>query len=266
MRMVMGFLVLTLTACVNNYSKFYTAQPHAAEIVASKYTEKTTKDPMFIGISEANANATFLDLRRHGYVLIGVSSFYAPAAKTSNDQAIEQAKKIGAAVVTVGMKYHDTLSGTNQFMLPGAPVTSTVNTTGNINGYNYNANSTVTTPGEPTTINVPYRVDRNDFWAGYWVHQATDKFKFGAQMADLPAPIVQKLHRNTGVYVAIVVAGTPAFTANILDGDVITKINGQDVVDRASFRDKQLAQFSGQTVTLDIIRGDENLSLKVPLR
>ena len=220
---------------------------------------------MLVNVSQQNSKATFDDLARHGYILIGESSFFGPASRTNNDQAIDQAKKVGAALVTIGISYRDTLSGTNQFTMPGAPVTSTVNTTGNVNGYNYNANSTVTSPGAPVTYNVPYVVDRNNFWAGYWVHESADKFKFGAKMSDLPANLVEKLHRNTGVFIPMVIVGTPAFAANILAGDVITKINGTDVVDQVSFRN-QIGQLSGQQVTLNLIRGDEDMSLKMTLR
>jgi PDZ domain len=266
MKAIFGLMFLALAGCASNgYEKFYTAQPKAAELVASPLIDKPPKEPMIVSINKQTADATFLDLRRHGYIFIGESSFYGPASRSDNDQAIEQAKKVGAALVTIGVSYHDTLSGTNQFTMPGAPVTSTVSTTGNVNGYYYNANSTVTTPGAPVTYNVPYVVDRNDFWAGYWVHESADKYKFGAQMGDLPQNIVARLHRNTGVYVPVVIVGTPAFKANILDGDVITKINGIEVVDQASFSN-QLAQLSGQPVTIDLIRGDEPVTVKLTLQ
>jgi hypothetical protein len=266
MRAILGLVVVMLAGCASNgYTKYYTAQPKAEEILASPLIDKAPKEPVVVNINEQNSKATFTDLRRHGYILIGESSFYGPASKTDNDQAVDQAKKVGAALVTIGISYHDTLSGTNQFTLPGAPVTSTVNTVGSVNGNYYNANSTVTTPGAPTTYNIPYVVDRNNFWAGYWVHQGSDKYKLGALMQDLPSNLTAKLHRNTGVYIPLVITGTPAFTANILDGDVITKINGMDVIDQASFKN-QLAQLSGQPVTLDLIRGDENLLIKLTLR
>ncbi|PYY19539.1 MAG: hypothetical protein DMG62_24495 [Acidobacteria bacterium] len=70
--------------------------------------------------------------------------------------------------------------------------------------------------------------------------------------------------RNTGVQIDIVVVGTPAFRANILDGDVIIKINSEDVVDVAGFRD-QLARYAGQKVELGVIRGDESKALPITL-
>jgi PDZ domain-containing protein len=265
MKAILGIAVLMLAGCASNgYTKFYTPRPNSAELLASPNNDKAPAEPKVLTVSQQNAKTTFDDLRRHGYIMFAESSFYGPASKTTNDQAIEQAQKVGAALVTIGISYHDTLSGTNSFTLPGAPVTSTVSTNGSVGGYYYNANSTVTTPGAPQQYNIPYSVDRNDFWAGYWVHQSINSYKFGGQLADLPPDVRSRLHRNTGVWVPVVVVGTPAFLANVMDGDVITKINGMDVTDQASFRE-QLVQFSGQPVTFELLRGEEKLSVKMTL-
>jgi PDZ domain len=265
MKAMVGLAMLLLAGCASNgYEKFYTAQPKAAELVASPLIDKPPKEPLLVTVSQQNAQATFRDLARHGYVPIGESSFYGPARRTSNDQAIEQAKKVGASLVTVGVSFRDTLTGSNQFTLPGAPVTSTVNTVGNVNGYGYSANSTVTSPGAPVTYNIPYAVDRNNYDAVFWVHEGADKFKLGAKTDELPANLVTRFHRNTGVYCPLIIVGTPAFKANILDGDVIVKIDDRDVIDVQSFRD-QLVKLSGQPVTLQILRGDETLNLKLTL-
>ena len=265
MKTIFGLMVLLLAGCASNgYTKFYTAKPNSAEILASPNNEKAPAEPNVITVSQQNAKATFDDLRRHGYIMFAESSFYGPASNTTNDQAVDQARKVGAALVTIGISFHDTLSGTNSFTLPGAPVTSTVTTNGNVGGYFYNANSTVTTPGAPQQYNIPYSIDRNDFWAGYWVHQNISSYKFGGQLSDLPADVRARLHRNTGVFVPVVIVGTPAFLANVMDGDVITKINGIDVTDQASFR-QQLVQFSGQPVNFDVVRGTETISIKMTL-
>jgi hypothetical protein len=265
MKMFLGLAVLMLSGCVtNNYAKFYTPGPNATQLLTSPNNEKAPAQPRVVTVNQQNAKATYEDLRRHGYIQFAESSFYAPAAKVTNDQAIDQARTVGAALVTIGIKYHDTLSGVNSFTLPGPNQVSTVNTTGNVNGSFYNANSTITTPGAPQQYNIPYSVDRNDFYAGYWIHQDPKSYKFGGLLLDLPADVRSRLQRNTGVWCPIVVVGTPAFLANVMDGDVIVKINGIDVTDQASFR-QQLEQFSGQPVTFDVIRGTSPMSVKMTL-
>lgn len=265
MKMFLGLAALLLSGCVtNNYAKFYTPGANADKLLASPNNEKPPPQPKVVIVTEQNAKATYEELRRHGYIQFAQSSFYGPASKSTNDQAIDQAKKVGAYLVTIGMKHHDTVSGVNSFTLPGPSTTSTVNTTGNIGGNYYNANSTITTPGAPQQYNIPYSIDRNDFVAVYWVHQDPKSYKFGGQLVDLPADVRARLHRNTGVYVPTVVVGTPAFLANVMDGDVITKINGIDVTDQASFR-TQLTEYSGQQVTFDIIRGTDPMTVKMTL-
>jgi S1-C subfamily serine protease len=61
-----------------------------------------------------------------------------------------------------------------------------------------------------------------------------------------------------------VVHGTPAFRANILEGDVILKINDADVIDAKSFT-QQLTQLSGQQVELSILRGSEPVTIRMTL-
>jgi S1-C subfamily serine protease len=72
------------------------------------------------------------------------------------------------------------------------------------------------------------------------------------------------LERNTGVVATGTVKGSPAFKANILPGDVILKIGGEDVIDSGGFR-QQLAKFAGQTVDIDLIRGDHPKTIRVTL-
>jgi len=62
-----------------------------------------------------------------------------------------------------------------------------------------------------------------------------------------------------------VISGTPAFNANVLRGDIILKISGEDVIDVPSFQ-KQIERMAGQTVSLDILRGDTPKTILVPLR
>jgi S1-C subfamily serine protease len=87
----------------------------------------------------------------------------------------------------------------------------------------------------------------------------------GALYGPLPDDLRAKLQRNTGLVVKSVVSGSPAFNANVLRGDIILKISGEDVIDFPSFQ-KQIERMAGQTVSLDILRGDTPKTILVPLR
>jgi S1-C subfamily serine protease len=76
---------------------------------------------------------------------------------------------------------------------------------------------------------------------------------------------VSKSQAPNGDTLAAVIAGSPAETAGVKEGDVITKI-GDQVVDTEHPLDLALASYSpGQTIDLEIVRGDETLTLSVTL-
>jgi S1-C subfamily serine protease len=147
-----------------------------------------------------------------------------------------------------------------------------VNTSGTVSTYgsggytngNYSATGTVTTPGGYSTYAIPYTVNRNTFIASYWVKQDTSKMRLGVRFAPLTDELRLRLERNTGVVAQIVMQGTPAFKVNILEGDVLIKIGGADIVDVTGFSE-QLAQFAGQTVVIDLIRGSQPPSVSAAL-
>lgn len=56
--------------------------------------------------------------------------------------------------------------------------------------------------------------------------RSTRKLKFGLHSIDLPQDLRSSLERNTGVLIDIVFEDTPAFSANILPGDVLVEIDG----------------------------------------
>lgn len=81
-----------------------------------------------------------------------------------------------------------------------------------------------------------------------------------------PTPYIGITFEGTdgGVTVIDVVADSPAEAAGLEAGDVITAINGTAVTED-TLRDTVLGFAVGDTVTVDVLRGDETLSLEVTL-
>src|ERR1039458_3347059 len=260
MRMVLVLVAgACMGACTSGFEKFYTPDPNAQAVLSSSAVLPAPKTPkLFLHSNDVQADAK--RLREEGYVYIGGSSFYGPANRSNQGQAIEQAKKVGAAVVLFKSEYMDTHSGVVPYTVANPPTVSTANTSGTINAYgsggfasgNYNSTGTITTPGGYSTYAIPYSVNRNTFFASYWAKQDVTKLHLGVQCVPLNDELRRKLERNTGVLIAIVLRGTPAFNANVLEGDVILKLNGQDVIDVPSFN-ANLAQLAGKPVTLDML-------------
>jgi hypothetical protein len=76
---------------------------------------------------------------------------------------------------------------------------------------------------------------------------------FGVMVLPLPNEIRQQLEKNTGAFVYVVVNDSPAFKANILEGDVILKMNGENVESMTDFVEKY-SRLVGQKVDLEIWR------------
>jgi S1-C subfamily serine protease len=80
----------------------------------------------------------------------------------------------------------------------------------------------------------------------------------------LPNEVRKKLERNTGVQVAAVVKGTPAFKANFIEGDILLSLNGEDIIDVASLS-AALNQLAGQRITFNLLRGYQPRAISVTL-
>lgn len=212
------------------------------------------------------------ELYRNGYALIGGSAFQGPPQ--SQDALMFQAKKVGADAVLFSCVYLGSQQAAVPWIQyqPGQTYTTTSSGTVNGNawgngGYaygsgNYYGSSTTTTPGTFSTQIVPITVQRYQYEAGFF-----RKIKppvLGIIPTPLPLEIRQQLERNTGVYVWIVRNDSPAFDANILEGDVILNVNGADVTSVSDFI-HQMSLFAGQKVDLGIWRNGQLKTISVQL-
>lgn len=263
-----GAALALLTGCVSGFEKYYHPAPAATLAQAAPQLLPPPPQPA-VNLHSADVQADGKRLLEDGYVYIGESSFYGPANRSNQKQAVEQGKKVGASLVLFKSEYMDTRSGVIPYTVANPSVVSTVNTSGTVYGSNgnsasYNGTGTVTTPGGYSTYNIPYSVDRNTFYASYWAKRDPSKIHLGMFFRPLDDATRHRLERNTGAQVAIVMRGTPAFNANFLEGDILLKINGQDIIDGQSLT-AELPQLAGQSVTFSILRGDEPRTISVTL-
>lgn len=97
---------------------------------------------------------------------------------------------------------------------------------------NYSGTATTTSPGTYSTQMIPVTVEKYAWGATFW--RKSGPMIFGAILGPLSDELRQKLQRNTGVVIRIVVDNTPAFFANILPGDVLVSI-ADDQVSETTF-------------------------------
>ena len=270
--LVVIVLPLFATGCVNGFEKYYRPSPNAQQVLKSPYVLPPPPTPT-VYVYSATPSADNHKLQQDGYVYLGEASFYMNANKVSESQAVEQGKKVGAAVILIHSEYKDTVSGAVPYTVQNAPIVSTVNTSGTVNvngagGYatgTYNSSGTVMTPGGSSTYMIPYSFDRNSFDATFWAKRDTAKIIFGINVRPLPDEMKRHLERNTGVIVESVIRGTPAFQANVLEGDVLLKIGNDDVIDDTSLV-AIVPKNAGRTVNLQILRNGQPKVISVAMR
>ncbi len=219
--------LIFLTGCASNpYSKFYSDRTMGINVSTDDRFEQQSAPPkMFAGTS---LESDYKMMVQRGYVLLGTSSFN--AGETPDKLALAHARKIYADIVLTYFKYTETLSGNMPLILPDTQ-TSTTYMSGNVygsgGGYaNYSGNAYTTSYGSKTTY-IPYNVRRYDYFASYW--KKAKMPRFGGMILDLSDASKKALESNKGAEVGIVREGSPAFNADVLEGDIILEINNTQV-------------------------------------
>ncbi|MDO8734487.1 MAG: PDZ domain-containing protein [Elusimicrobiota bacterium] len=196
-----------------------------------------------------------MDMLENGYLLIGKSTFKSPPL--NEEQALDQAKKVGADIVLTKKEYVGTVT-------ESVPMTEYLpdrrNTTRAQSTYQTNPSAlpsiaitevTQTISGESYIQYVPKSTDYFNYSATFW--KKTKPPIFGVLARNLDEETKKRLQTNRGVIVKVVVRKTPAFNADILRDDIITQFNGQSVTDPEDFFDK-IKTHAGQQVTVKVIR------------
>jgi hypothetical protein len=261
--------LINLTGCVatpNGFSRFYQDMAGASITNLAPYSGSTKI------FAASNPTNDMKNLYRDGYALIGASAFQGPPQ--SDGALMSQAKKVGADIVLLSSAY----LGSQQTAVPwiqyhpGQSYTTTSSGTVNANAWgsggdaygtgNYYGTSTTTSPGTYSTQVIPVTVHRYQYEAGFF--RRMPPTILGVLPQPLPSEIRQQLERNTGVCAWVVRNGSPAFNANILEGDVILKMNGEDVMSDAGLMEKNM-KFAGQKVEVEIWRNGQFKTISVQL-
>jgi hypothetical protein len=263
MRLAAILLVVLLSGCASGYRQFYTNAPWAKpEAVAAIRVSPAPTAPTLVRAG-GEANDVAGAYARDGYVLIGYSSFNS-GHRESDSAALAQGKKVGADLVVV-LDPHYTGSITRSVPIT-TPTTSTSYATGTATAYGTGGmataygNSTTTTYGTETTY-LPMTVHRFDYGALYLVKR---HYSLGVLYRDLNDGERRALESNQGVCVTVVVNGSPAFRSDVLVGDFIVAIDGQQVFGQAGFSDL-LGKRRGQAVELAMVRNGKRFTKTITL-
>lgn len=90
----------------------------------------------------------------------------------------------------------------------------------------------------------------------------------GITITDIPLEKTKNYQRNTGSYVTNVIKGSRAYTSNILIEDVITTINGREVLDARSFdkiKNEELEKDRTLNFSITRIVNNEAREVQIPV-
>lgn len=253
-------IIFLLVSCssFSGYVKYYTpyVDPHTLPNVVLLSDNEEPKI-----YSSNNLQSDAIDLESNHYTIIGYSSFN--GAEEGQDGIIEICRRTGAKIVLVSVEYTNTQTNSGSISVPNIETT-------NINGNVYTSSGSsaryngIATTNSTRQIPYSYNVRRYDQEALYFV-PITTKFRLGISWGELTSDIRQKFQRNSGVLVRIVYKGTPAYNANILNGDVIIKIDDTDISNPdevGSILDKHIR---GDEIEITIMRSAQEKKIKVKI-
>lgn len=248
-----ALLALAVGCAGNPYQQFYEGRTASAPVYAGRLVTAPLSPEIFRG---GDQNADFIAMVEDGYLFLGYSSFNGTSATKS--QVLEQARTVGAARVLVYSQHASTVTGTVPLVLPAQPTTAVTTAQGGVitprGNATYTGTATTTVYGGTTTYQLPYRVDRYDQAASFWVK--SKGARLGVYARDLSDEERRTLQRNGGATVVAIVKGSPAFAANILRGDIILMAN-DDAIQGWDSLVAFLDRSAGQEVSLRLVRAGQ---------
>lgn len=237
--------VVVVTGCATNgYNKFYSPVVDARTLSDVEILQEE-QEPKIFGTDDFNRDISIL--RAKGYIVVGESSFNGGLESVSH--ASDQAKEVGATVVLVKSEYTNTQTINSALFVPNNQTTyysGSVYGGGKLGGY-----SGMSTTYDTTVIPYTSYQRRYDQNAIYFV-KSNKKYKFGLIIDDLSPELRNRLERNTGALISIVVENTPAFYANVIPGDVLIAVDGVEVrnAENASYILGQVNSTTSSTLTI----------------
>jgi hypothetical protein len=212
-------------------------------------------------VTSTNMRADAIRMMENGYLLLGRSKFNGPVVDPR--KALDLAKEIGACAVIVQQEYLDTITESVPVSEYIPPHEKTVTIKDDSMWGSGQREITVKVDGEYKTTYVPQTLDYYEQTATYWAKSQPPIF--GVLVRGLDPQLRQELETNHGVLIVAVITGSPAFTADMLRGDIIVSVAGERIQGTDHFFDLVIAN-SGATVPVEVLRNGQPLSFSIAIR
>jgi len=221
--LTIAFLCLLLAGCVSPWERFYAGIETPADYVYGGSTTCHRVD------SPDDVKAYLRD----GYAIFGESSFNAGGG-VSLDSLQTQGEKVGADIVL----YWAGNAQTSQSAMVIPQYNPGTQQTTYLNGYGYGGSfsgtATTYTPGTYSTQVVPVTVTRMDYSA-LFLRKRVTRPALGISVREMTSSEASTVGTNSAVAIELVMRNTPAFEADVMDGDFLLEIDGIKIPDGRTF-------------------------------
>lgn len=244
--MLLGLLVF-LSGCQSGFKSSYDGL--SAQDILSLPNAQPCDNPTLKPLPYKPVATIINDLYEDGYSVIG-TSFFTGGPGEGPDDALKQAKELGACLVLYGKDFSHTVSGTRR---EDTPTVETHQHSGSVyDGTKYIPYSGTTTTYGTKTKYIPYSYDWYNYVAMYAVKQK--ETSLGIRFTDLPESVKKEHNTSYGGLVLAVRKGSSAYRSGILKGDVVLAINGKPMSSETL-----VEQEKHLLLSLDIIRNGQAL-------
>jgi C-terminal processing protease CtpA/Prc len=257
-------LLLYTVGCENPYRKNYLSTVEKWPGGVSQRLLKPQGSPRLVTSADVKKDAQ--SMLESGYTLLGRAKFR--DRKLDESLAVEQGESVGAWVVLVESKYVSTVTESVPFG-QWIPDQTTITTEDTLVQHDPRKPPVViqkqtvqTVQGEYQTTFVPQNVEYYDYSATFWAK--TRRPLIGVLVQSLTDDLKKVLETNKGVVVKVVVRDSPAFNADVLKGDVLMKLAGEEIRSPDQFFDI-VSRNAGKKVVLDLFRNGRDVQIQFQL-
>ena len=240
-------LGILLVGCVSPWERFYSGSETPADYVYGGTTVCRRVD----NPEEVKAYL------REGYLVFGEASFNAGGG-VSLDSLQSQGEKVGADIVL----YWAGNAQTSQSAMVIPQFNPGTQQTTYLNGYGYGGSfsgtATTYTPGTYSTQVVPVTVTRMDYSA-IFLRKRVTKPALGVSVREMTSAEASTVGTNSAVAIDLVMRNTPAFEADVMDGDFLLEIDGMKIPDGRTFM-STIELKRGQTIRVLLSRRGTRLT------
>lgn len=251
----MAFCLIALVpsgpAKADDWSKFFFAVPPAAPL-ADMAEKPEVRGPS--GAPEGEVAAMWA----RGYTMVGYTTFNGKLKNKAG--ALKQAQRLKARYVVTTAQYTSTTRSAIPLTLPRTTTSTTDGTVQVVGGGRANFAATTTYQGAQTTF-IPFSVHRYEQFAAYFA--PVQKVGAGILSRELTQAEKVAIGSNRGFGVIAVRERSPAFNADILPGDIVTKLDGKPIEDSAW--SSLVAARQGQSAAITVVRSGTEKQLMMTM-